>query len=197
MAFKLACQYAFREAFGRAKPVILEPVMDVDVRAPAEFQGTIIGDLNRRKGVILNSEGELDDVVMKAQVIMSAAVSVHSFPIRIAAFMMWHVYRWSGQQTCLAPTNKHTSLDIDTRPRSPKQETLFRRPRCDLSVRAGAAERHVWVQHGLTIHDTGQGRVHDGVCAPHACYIRQASRADGHLQERSCSSMMPCWGPCC
>ncbi|CAL5219817.1 g1728 [Coccomyxa viridis] len=68
MAFKLACQYAFREAFGRAKPVILEPVMDVDVRAPAEFQGTIIGDLNRRKGVILNSEGELDDVVMKAQV---------------------------------------------------------------------------------------------------------------------------------
>ena len=69
MAFKLACQYAFREAFGRAKPVILEPVMDVDVRAPAEFQGTIIGDLNRRKGVILNSEGELDDVVMKAQVL--------------------------------------------------------------------------------------------------------------------------------
>ena len=69
MAFKLACQYAFREAFGRAKPVILEPVMDVDVRAPAEFLGTIIGDLNRRKGVILNSEGELDDVVMKAQVL--------------------------------------------------------------------------------------------------------------------------------
>ncbi len=73
MAFKLACQYAFREAFGRAKPVILEPVMDVDVRAPAEFQGTIIGDLNRRKGVILNSEGELDDVVMKAQVTASAS----------------------------------------------------------------------------------------------------------------------------
>ena len=74
MAFKLACQYAFREAFGRAKPVILEPVMDVDVRAPAEFQGTIIGDLNRRKGVILNSEGELDDVVMKAQVPLSSSL---------------------------------------------------------------------------------------------------------------------------
>ena len=80
MAFKLACQYAFREAFGRAKPVILEPVMDVDVRAPAEFQGTIIGDLNRRKGVILNSEGELDDVVMKAQVIMSTICPLICLP---------------------------------------------------------------------------------------------------------------------
>ena len=86
MAFKLACQYAFREAFGRAKPVILEPVMDVDVRAPAEFQGTIIGDLNRRKGVILNSEGELDDVVMKAQVLpwlcsASTADTTRLFPL--------------------------------------------------------------------------------------------------------------------
>ena len=68
MAFKMACQYAFREAFMRAGPVILEPVMAVDVRAPSEFQGTIIGDLNRRKGIILNSEGEADDVVMQAQV---------------------------------------------------------------------------------------------------------------------------------
>ena len=76
MAFKLACQYAFREAFGRAKPVILEPVMDVDVRAPVEFQGTIIGDLNRRKGVILNSEGELDDVVMKAQVPLASSLAL-------------------------------------------------------------------------------------------------------------------------
>ncbi len=68
MAFKLACQYAFREAFMRAAPVILEPVMAVDVRAPSEFQGAIIGDLNRRKGIILNSEAEADDVVMQAQV---------------------------------------------------------------------------------------------------------------------------------
>ena len=92
MAFKLACQYAFREAFGRAKPVILEPVMDVDVRAPAEFQGTIIGDLNRRKGVILNSEGELDDVVMKAQVTMSALSLLISPPNTAAP--MWVTAQW-------------------------------------------------------------------------------------------------------
>lgn len=73
MAFKLACQSAFREAFMRAAPVILEPVMAVDVSAPSEFQGTVIGDLNRRKGLILNSESEADDVVMQAQVTWSPA----------------------------------------------------------------------------------------------------------------------------
>ncbi len=57
-----------REAFLRAAPVILEPVMAVEVRAPTEFQGSIIGDLNRRKGLILNSESEAEEVVMQAQV---------------------------------------------------------------------------------------------------------------------------------
>lgn len=48
MAFKLACIYAFRQAYQKAAPTILEPFMDVEVTAPCEFQGTIIGDLNRR-----------------------------------------------------------------------------------------------------------------------------------------------------
>lgn len=40
----------------------------MQVRAPVEFQGTIIGDLNRRKGVIQNSDSEADEVVMQAHV---------------------------------------------------------------------------------------------------------------------------------
>lgn len=52
----------------RARPVILEPVMAVEVRAPTEFQGGIIGDLNRRKGIIVNTEGTSDEAVMQAQV---------------------------------------------------------------------------------------------------------------------------------
>lgn len=48
MAFKLACIYAFRQAYQNAGPTILEPFMDVEVVAPCEFQGGIIGDLNRR-----------------------------------------------------------------------------------------------------------------------------------------------------
>ena len=76
MAFKLAAQYAFRQAFMKAGPVIMEPIMTVEVRAPTEFQGTVIGDLNRRKGVIQNSEAEGDDTVMNAQVPLLATQGV-------------------------------------------------------------------------------------------------------------------------
>ena len=44
------------------------PHVHMQVRAPVEFQGTIIGDLNRRKGVIQNSDSEADEVVMQAHV---------------------------------------------------------------------------------------------------------------------------------
>ena len=54
----------------------------VQVRAPAEFQGTVIGDLNRRKGLIQNSEGEDDDVVLVAQVSSTSGIS---FDARV-----WH-----------------------------------------------------------------------------------------------------------
>ena len=47
LAFRLAALHAFRQGYERAGPVVLEPIMSVEVRAPAEFQGTIIGGLNR------------------------------------------------------------------------------------------------------------------------------------------------------
>ncbi|KAI9355114.1 P-loop containing nucleoside triphosphate hydrolase protein, partial [Zopfochytrium polystomum] len=56
IAFKLAGLYAFREACLKANPQILEPVMSVDVSAPSEFQGAVIGLLNKRKGTINDSE---------------------------------------------------------------------------------------------------------------------------------------------
>ena len=56
MAIRIAARDAFRQTFPNAKPVILEPVMRVDVEAPEEFQGTIVGGLNKRKGVIHNTE---------------------------------------------------------------------------------------------------------------------------------------------
>lgn len=68
MAFKVACVYAFRSAFEKASPTVLEPVMGVEVSAPSEFQGTVMGDVNRRKGVIQSSEQEGDDVVIDADV---------------------------------------------------------------------------------------------------------------------------------
>ena len=56
MAFKIAGSMAFKEAARKAKPVLLEPVMDVEVTVPDEFMGTIIGDLNSRRGRIEGME---------------------------------------------------------------------------------------------------------------------------------------------
>jgi elongation factor G len=52
MAFKIAGSMAFMEAARKAKPVLLEPMMDVEVTVPEEYIGTIIGDLNSRRGRI-------------------------------------------------------------------------------------------------------------------------------------------------
>jgi elongation factor G len=56
MAFKMAGIFAFRDAMAKAKPVLLEPIMKVEVETPEEFQGDIVGDINRRRGVIQGIE---------------------------------------------------------------------------------------------------------------------------------------------
>ncbi len=58
MAFQLASRYAFRQGFLKSAPVILEPIMKVDVEGPVEFQGAILGSLNQRRGMILNTTEE-------------------------------------------------------------------------------------------------------------------------------------------
>ncbi|KAJ3414667.1 Elongation factor G, mitochondrial [Chytridiales sp. JEL 0842] len=68
LAFKLAGLYAFREAFMKAGPQILEPVMDVNVTAPVEYQGNVIGLLNKRKGTINDSEVRDEYVEVNAEV---------------------------------------------------------------------------------------------------------------------------------
>ncbi|KAG9305652.1 hypothetical protein G9A89_022574 [Geosiphon pyriformis] len=68
LAFRLAALYAFREAYQKANPVILEPIMNVEITAPIEFQGTVIGNLNKRKGIILDTEVHEDHFVTNAEV---------------------------------------------------------------------------------------------------------------------------------
>ncbi|GMO28244.1 MAG: elongation factor G [Termitinemataceae bacterium] len=55
IAFQLAAIGAFREAYNKAKPCILEPIMKVSVEGPTEFQGNIFGSLNQRRGIISSS----------------------------------------------------------------------------------------------------------------------------------------------
>ena len=54
VAFKMAGIFAFREAMDKAAPILLEPVMHVEVETPEDYQGDIMGDLNRRRGQIQN-----------------------------------------------------------------------------------------------------------------------------------------------
>ncbi|KAJ7962082.1 Elongation factor G, mitochondrial [Quillaja saponaria] len=68
LAFKLASIYAFRQCYTAAKPVILEPVMLVELKVPTEFQGAVAGDINKRKGVIVGNDQEGDDSIITAHV---------------------------------------------------------------------------------------------------------------------------------
>jgi elongation factor G len=58
LAFKMAAIFALKDAMGKAKPILLEPIMKVEVSTPDEFQGDILGDLNRRRGKIMNVESK-------------------------------------------------------------------------------------------------------------------------------------------
>lgn len=59
LSFELAGRYAYREACSKASPIILEPIMKVEVVTPEEYMGSVVGDLNRRRGLIqgMNSRG--------------------------------------------------------------------------------------------------------------------------------------------
>jgi elongation factor G len=68
LAFRLATFYAFREAFRKAKPIIMEPIMTVSITAPVEFQGNVLGSINKRKGTIIDTEVQEDYFVATAEV---------------------------------------------------------------------------------------------------------------------------------
>ena len=71
MAFKIAGSMAFQDAAKKARPVLLEPVMDVEVVVPEEYMGDVIGDLNSRRGHIKHMEPRAGVQVITAQVPLS------------------------------------------------------------------------------------------------------------------------------
>lgn len=72
MSFKMATEQAFRKAFKDAKPIILEPVMKVAISSPNEFQGNIVGLMNKRNAVIEDSEIGIEDFTLTAMVSLNA-----------------------------------------------------------------------------------------------------------------------------
>jgi len=68
MAFKIAGSIAFKEGAKKANPVLLEPIMEVEVTTPEEFMGDVIGDLNKRRGRVQGMEARGNAQVIKALV---------------------------------------------------------------------------------------------------------------------------------
>ncbi|MBD5411085.1 MAG: elongation factor G [Treponema sp.] len=71
IAFQTAAIGAFRDGYAKAKPVILEPIMKVQISAPTEFQGNIFGLINQRRGIIVDSGDENNTSVVNAEVPLS------------------------------------------------------------------------------------------------------------------------------
>jgi elongation factor G len=56
LAFKMAASIAYKEGFMKAKPTLLEPVMDVKIKIPSEYTGDVMGDMSRRRGLVRGLE---------------------------------------------------------------------------------------------------------------------------------------------
>ncbi len=92
MAFKIAGSMAFKEGFAKARPVLLEPIMKVEVITPEDYSGDVIGDLNRRRGQIQGMEDGPGGKVITAEVPLAEmfgyATSVRSMSQGRATFSM-------------------------------------------------------------------------------------------------------------
>lgn len=71
IAFELAAKEGFKEAAKKAAPILLEPIMKLEVTTPDEYTGSVIGDLNRRRGLVKGQDVKFNAVVVKAEVPLS------------------------------------------------------------------------------------------------------------------------------
>jgi elongation factor G len=75
MAFKMAGRLAFRAAMEQAKPALLEPIMKVEIEAPDEFAGAVMGDLNSRRGRVQGMDSAGTGTIVHAQVPLAEMLS--------------------------------------------------------------------------------------------------------------------------
>ncbi|EEB07267.1 translation elongation factor G [Schizosaccharomyces japonicus yFS275] len=78
LAFRVALTHAFRQAFMAAKPIVLEPIMNVTVTAPVDDQGVVIGNLDKRKATIVNTDIGEEEFTLQAEVPLNSMFSYSS-----------------------------------------------------------------------------------------------------------------------
>ncbi len=92
MAFRTAAKNAFRDVFRKSKPCLLEPIMLVEIETPLEYQGSIVGDLNSRRGIILGTESRENYAVVRVEVplanMFGYATVIRSLSKGMATFTM-------------------------------------------------------------------------------------------------------------
>jgi elongation factor G len=92
LAFKMAGIFAFKEAAKKASPILLEPIMKVEVTTPDEYQGDLLGDLNRRRGKITQIEAKDSSTILTAEVPLAEmfgyATAIRSLSKGRAAYSM-------------------------------------------------------------------------------------------------------------
>lgn len=100
LAFKIAALHAFRQAVERASPVILEPLMAVEVTVPLEFQGAVVGAVNRRKGLIQSSDQQADEARARVAPFNRAHKTRIAHPLFCARLTTRFPRRWSSTPRC-------------------------------------------------------------------------------------------------
>jgi len=92
LAFKMAGIFALKDAFKKASPILLEPIMKVEVTTPDEYQGDLLGDLNRRRGRIISIEAKSGSTSLNAEVPLAEmfgyATAIRSLSKGRAAYSM-------------------------------------------------------------------------------------------------------------
>jgi elongation factor G len=92
LAFRIAAIEAFKQAFHRSKPCLQEPIMKVEVECPVEHQGPVVGDLNSRRGIIMETENVNHHCVIRAEVplanLFGYATIIRSLSKGMATFTM-------------------------------------------------------------------------------------------------------------
>src|SRR5207302_9273167 len=68
LAFRMTGIFALKDAFKKAGPILLEPLMKVECTTPDEYQGDLLGDINRRRGTIVSIEAKNGQTVLNAEV---------------------------------------------------------------------------------------------------------------------------------
>jgi elongation factor G len=71
LSFEICARHAFRKAIPKAHPVLMEPIMSLEVVTPEEYMGDVIGDLNRRRGQITDMDSKGSARIVKAKVPLS------------------------------------------------------------------------------------------------------------------------------